>query len=573
MHPRLRPSANGLVTLLAAVAACGGDPVGPNNSIQSPSVACASIPPVQLAVGQHVVVDPATTSGCIRVPAAGASGAEYLLVLTSTAGTETQNGVSGTYLLRGSNPSAAGAAVAAAPGLTPPVAGAWSPRGADAQRRFDATLRSIERSLVADPRLRGPQALPPAAPDAVPPPVGDQRTFRVCTNTTCTTFGSVTATAGFVGEHVAIYLDDDVPTNDPLTPADLAELGTAFDTRHYPIDTTAFGRESDIDNNGVVIILMTDAVNALTPDCSDGRVVGYFFGADLLVNFANSNKAEVFYTLVPSPQTSTCSAVTRRQAVNNLKPTLIHELQHMISFNQHSLVRGGQQEETWLNEALSHFAEELGGRLIPNSECTPAFTSCRSQYSGSNIVNLYDFMKEPEDNFLVFPATSGGTLEERGAVWAYLRWVLDQFAADTILGRPTSRQLVETSLQGVANIVQVTGGSFSTMVPQWLMALYLDDQFTEPTGRLRFKSWGFRSIFLDPANQAPGGPFSGFPLIPATTSGSYTRSGTLRAGTGHSLRLLQSASGAAIDLQVRKSNAGDPLDQALAARFGLVRIQ
>jgi hypothetical protein len=550
--------------MLALVSACGGDPIEPNDDL--PSVLCASVAPLTLAVGEHSVVNPASTSGCVRVPAAGAAGAEYLLVLSSGA---TAENTSGSYQLRTSSPGGA----AASPPAVPSVAfrQSISPRSPGAQRRFDGMLRARERQLLADLRHRGAFA-PPAAVTTAPPAVGHQRTFKVCTNLTCTTFGDVTATARYVGDHIAIYLDDDVPQNDPLTTADLQNLGETFDEFHYPIDTTAFGRESDLDNNQVVIALMTDAVNALTSDCSDGRVVGYFFGGDLLVNFANSNKSEVFYALVPHPSTSGCSAVSRQSVVNNLKPTLIHEFQHMISFNQRALVRSGQSEETWLNEALSHFAEELAGRLIPSSECTPTFPSCRSQYSSGNLLNVYDFMQEPEDEFLLFPGN--GSLDERGAAWVFLRWTLDQFASDTILGTATTRQLVQTTALGAANVVAATGGNFQTMVAQYLMALYLDDSgFTEPTGRLRLKSWGLRSIFVDPANQAPQGPFSGFPLVPRVSTGTFARTGTLRAGTGMHLILRQAASGAAIDVHARKNVAGDPLDAALQARYGIVRIQ
>ena len=549
------------LSTLALVSACGGDPIVPNDDV--PSVVCASVAPLTLAVGEHAVVNPASTNGCVRVPAAGAAGTQYLMVLSSGA---TAENLSGPYQLRTSSPGDAAASPLAAPSVA--FRQAIVPRSPGAQRRFDGMLRSRERELLADPRNRGAFA-PPAAVTAAPPAVGHQRTFKVCTNLTCTTFGDVTATARYVGDHIAIYLDDDVPQNDPLTNADLQDLGETFDEFHYPIDTTAFGRESDLDANDVVIALMTDAVNALTSDCSDGRVVGYFFGGDLLVNFANSNRSEVFYALVPHPSTSGCTAVSRQSVVNNLKPTLIHEFQHMISFNQRALVRSGQSEETWLNEALSHFAEELAGRLIPNSECTPA-PSCRSQYSSGNILNVYDFMKEPEDEFLIFPGN--GSLEERGAAWIFLRWALDQFASDTILGTATTRQLVQTTALGAANVVAATGGNFQTMVAQYLMALYLDDSgFTEPTGRLRLKSWGLRSIFLDPANQQlfPGG----FPLVPQVSMGSFAKTGTLRAGTGTHLILRQAPSGAAIDVHTRKNQAGDPLDAALQARYGIVRIQ
>jgi hypothetical protein len=183
---------------------------------------------------------------------------------------------------------------------------------------------------------------------------------------------------------------------------------------------------------------------------------------------------------------------------------------------------------------------------------------------------VYDFMKEPEDEFLIFPGN--GSLEERGAAWIFLRWTLDQFASDTILGTATTRQLVQTTALGAANVVAATGGNFQTMVAQYLMALYLDDSgFTEPTGRLRLKSWGLRSIFLDPANQQifPGG----FPLVPPVSTGSFAKTGTLRVGTGTHVILRQAASGPAIDVHARKNQAGDPLDAALQARYGIVRIK
>jgi hypothetical protein len=441
---------------------------------------------------------------------------------------------------------------------------------------FDAMLRERERELAADPLLRmAPRPAPSSA--AAPPPLGDVRDFKVCSNLSCSSFSTVQATARYVGSKVAVYIDNVVPQNDPLQDSDAAELGTSFDDFHYPIDTTAFGRESDVDGNGVVLILMTDAVNNLTPDCSDGRIVGYFFGGDLLTG-NNSNRAEIFFTLVPAPQSGTCNAISRQTAVNNLKPTLIHEFQHMISFNQHVLIRSGSSEETWLNEGLSHFAEELGGRLIPNSECMPSFPSCRSQYASGNLVNSYDYLKNTEAAFLVF-ASGGGSLEERGAGWLFVRWVLDHFAADTILGTQTTRALLATALTGAANVSAVTGASFATMVPQWLMAAYLDDGTDlpeEPTGRLRYKSWGLRSIWTDPRNQtsaSPPGPFNGFPLAPQDIGGSFSRSGTLRGGSGRHFLIVQQGSGPAIDLQVLRSTAGAQLDAALLARFGLVRFR
>ena len=54
----------------------------------------------------------------------------------------------------------------------------------------------------------------------------------------------------------------------------------------YPADTSAFGRESDIDGNGIVMVLMTGKVNSLVASpCTGGSIAGYFYGGDLLIGF------------------------------------------------------------------------------------------------------------------------------------------------------------------------------------------------------------------------------------------------------------------------------------------------
>ncbi|MEO8448964.1 MAG: hypothetical protein ABI647_04180 [Gemmatimonadota bacterium] len=521
-------------------------------------------------MGEHQVIDPTQTSGCVRVPAAAAAGAEYIVDVVSTAPNRTNLGVSGPFYIRTAVPGATTAPQATA-NAAPAIRGSLHPLSAQGQ--FDLMLREKERAIAADPRYRAvPRPGPKVA--AAPPLVGDQKTFKSCQNLQCSTFVDVAATARFVGTHAAIYMDNSVPQNDTLQAVDYADLGNTFDTYHYPIDVTAFGSESDIDNNQRVIILLTDAVNNLTPDCTNGRVLGYFFGGDLSPGFANSNNGEVFYALVPSPATAQCTAISRSTALNNIKPTLIHEFQHMISYNQHVLVRFGASEETWLNEALSHFAEELGGRIIPNSECpNPPFSSCRSQYISGDIFNSYDYLADTEAEFLIYPTSSNGTLEERGASWYFVRWVLDQFATDTILGTDLTLKLVNTPATGVVNISTATGGDFSTMVPQWLLAAYLDDlpNFTPLSDRIKFKSWGLRAIWLNPAN-AQAFP-NGFPLKPDSTSGAYTHSGTLRGGSGFHLRLIQQANGAAIDVQAVRTSAGEVLDPALQARIGIARVR
>jgi hypothetical protein len=426
-------------------------------------------------------------------------------------------------------------------------------------------LRARERALSG----KGTAALfslgRAALSSVAPPVVGEQRTFDVCSSTSCTAFVQATATARSVGDRVAIYVDNEAPPGG-YTDSDLQVVGTLFDNYLYPIDTTAFGPESDIDGNGVVIVLLTHRVNALSPNCNDtGQVIlGYFFGADLLARSSDnpgSNQAEIFYGLVPDPNNASCT-VDKAEANSRLPTTFIHEFQHMISFNQHVLVRGGNAEDTWLNEGLSHFAEELGGRGVPDSQC-PNSDSCFSEFLNGNVNNAFEYLAAPEDFFLIIPGDSIGKLEERGASWLFVRWLVDHFGA----GNELTRQLVATDQQGSANVTARTGVDFSILVGEWQLANYLSDLpgFTVSSGRLRYESWNFRE--LAEANSTP------FPLDPDSTSGAgYTRSGTLRAGSGRHVRVVQASGAGSVDMQLT-SPSGTALSSSIKPRIALVRIR
>jgi hypothetical protein len=553
---RLSPILAGAVL----VSSCS-DGTGPG---PGPTLDCTAASLRELAVGEHEIIDPLTAGSCVRLPAAGGAGAEQLYIPLATEGNEADDGVSAPYVLSG-----------ASAGTAAPPAALESPRLSAFRRplppqAFHSMLRARERSLSQSATAALFSQGSAASTAAVPPVVGEKRTFNVCSSSSCTSFVETTATAQSVGNRVAIFVDDSAPAGGYTTP-DLDDVRGLFDDHLYPIDTTAFGRESDIDGNGVVVVLLTQQVNALSPDCnSTGRVIlGYFFGADLLPlgpNNPGSNEAEVFYGLVPDPTNSQCD-ITVAFARSHLPSTFIHEFQHMISFNQHVLVRDGPSEDTWLNEGLSHFAEELGGRLVPDVEC-PNSSSCFSEFLGQgDLVNAFEYLASPEDFFLIEPRSSTGKLEERGANWLFVRWLTDHFASVPILGTDFTRRLVETSEVGSTNVTVETGEDFSKLVGQWQLANYLDDLtgFSEPTGRLSYTSWNFREV----ADSA-GIPF---PLQPDSTSGiGYSHTGVLRAGSGHHVRVVQAASAAGVDLKVASPD-GTTLPATIEPRVALVRVR
>ncbi|MGH7533790.1 MAG: hypothetical protein ACREL4_10910, partial [Gemmatimonadales bacterium] len=363
---RTRAIALGLAT--AFVASCsgnsGGGPSGPSLS------ACASATPIDLAVGQDTVIDATVNAGCIALPAAGPGGAEHLVVAYSASGQITPLGISAPFrFATGSAPSAAPMASPSVPRLT----------GLQPNTSFDAMLRARGRALSSSPALLAARAAAPppgVIARATAPTLGSQRTFYICGNANCPTpLVALTATAKHVGPHSAIYLDDSVPTGG-YTQADLDSIGTLFDNYLYPIDTLSFGRESDLDTNGVVIVLMSPRVNTLSGNCNttNSVILGFFFPDDLVPSAFDPNDGEIFYTLVPDPNNTHCT-ITKSFATGYLPATFLHEFQHMISFNRHVLLAGGFSEDNWLDEGLSRLAEELGGREIPDAEC-PGASSC-----------------------------------------------------------------------------------------------------------------------------------------------------------------------------------------------------
>lgn len=554
-------------TCVAALVACGGGGTGPD---PDPTGAlCATPTPITLDVGQHRILDAGRESNCISL-LAGTAEREYLVVAVSGAGNESTAGTSVPYALQG-RAAAPSATVAASPLVQRADLPGTSAFARQTPADFHRRLRLAEQAWARDPASRlGMLRGAPLAAQGIPV-FGAKDSFSVCRQIQCTGFTRVGATVRFVGRHGAIYVDDDLPVGaEALTQIDYDDLGRRFDDYLYPTDTTAFGRESDINLDERVAILITDAVNDLTPNCADGRIVGYFFGVDLLPGVAGSNRREVFYAFAPKPATGGCSSVTRARALTSLPPVLIHELQHMISFNQHVLVRGAVDEDVWLNEALSHFAEELGHRTIPDAEC-PGSVSCFSQFASGNIGNAYDYLDNPEATHLVTPARAGGPLAERGAGWLFVRWALDHFAADTLLGTNMTRSLVQTAQHGAANITAVTGTDFPRLVAEWELANYLENLVGFPQdGRFRYRSWNFRATFA--ANSPLVFP-KPYPLTPDSTTATYTRSGTLRAGSGRHVRFMVAAGAPAVTVRLAASTAGNRLAESIESRIAVVRIK
>lgn len=554
----MRSSRSFLMAVFGGLFVACSDGMGPGDQPAGP---CTDANTQVLAVGEHRVVDPAQTGSCIRFPDPGPGSPEYLYIALSTAGRERSTGISAQYRVAGLPQVLATHGTA----QSMSVRAAGLPSGPAA---FHSRLRAYERTLAERPEASGFAELRVAPGSRLSVPIGAKQTFEVLASPIrVDTFVQVTATALFTSEHVAIFLDDDVPAGG-YTQVDIDNVGSLFDDHLYSIDTLAFGRESDIDGNGQVLVLLSDEVNKLG-DCGSGgpqeSVAGLFFAGDLLPTFAHSNRGEVFYGWVPG-----ACGITPDRATSFLPEVFVHEFQHMINFNQHVLVAGGPAEATWLNEGLSTFAEELAARTVPPDRCVA--NDCLTQFGSSNLGNAARYLSDPESYYLVVPGDSVLALAEYGAAWLFTRWLVDHFAAQQPLGYDLTHRLVQTNQVGYLNVQAVTGELFATLVGQWQIANFLDDLpgVVPGSSRLQYTSWNFR--------EALGFPY---PLLPDTTvngrdfaSGSeYQRSGTLRAGSGAHVLVGQSPGGGAVDFQLTDPSGSTLPSAAAQPRIALFRIR
>jgi hypothetical protein len=339
-----------------------------------------------------------------------------------------------------------------------------------------------------------------------------------------------------------------------------------------------FGAESDIDGNGKVRMLLTPIVNALAPAAScqsEGYVLGFFYGWDLTQG-TGSNKGEVFYGLTPDPQAQFSCAHSKADVMSRLPSTFIHEFQHMISYNQHRLVRGGSQETDWLNEGLSHIAEELGSRYYeakyppPTGRTNPAqlFPDSSQGFIVEDLGNAYDYLAAPSAKSLTLFDTRD-CCAERGASWLFLRYLGD-LRDSTIYTR-----LVQTSKTGVANVEYATGETFGKLFGDFGIAAYTDSLPGVPRTSIprqyRFTSRNLRYLFARLNATNPTAFPRAFPIVTTALPYGGSLNQSMVPGTSAYFELSTPAGPGTVALRFAPQSG--TFDPKAGAQVGIFRIR
>jgi hypothetical protein len=489
--------------------------------------------------------DAVTTSGGseLRI-AGGASGAEFVLVVadTATVGSATSN-----YQVAASGIAPAGSVSAPAASLSPSAdisLGTATLKGPTLDFSVAARLNERARSRLT-PLFNAARAPAPSGlrrsviPSSVQ--VGDIVTFNVSPSA-CDNVQNHPARIVAIGSKAIIAVDTLNPSGGFST-ADYNRFAANFDTLVYPLDVANFGTPTDIDQNGHIVLLFTRAVNELTAVNAEAYTGGFFFDRDLFPptsttpGFAcpGSNYGEMFYLLSPDPTGSINGHVRTRGFVDTLITPLIgHEFQHLINGSRRLYVNNANDfEVVWLNEGLSHIAEELlffrQSGLSPRQNITISIL----RGSGSGIAA---FNQDQSSNagryeeYLIKPSTSSpirndDSLSTRGATYDFLRYATDRKLRSGGADADVWFALVNAKIIGIDNLRAVYGTDVGGLLRDWSVSQYTDDVVMNESADYTQPSWNWHNLF-----QAFNGGTGKYPLVVTTlptngTSGSVIPGG------------------------------------------------
>lgn len=330
-----------------------------------------------------------------------------------------------------------------------------------------------------------------------------------------------TARVTAVTDHAILVEDTLNPV--PLSATDVQRIANEYEELVYPIAVENFGEPTDIDDNGRVYIFMTSALNETASRNGGGLTVGFTFALDLLPRAASanlqgceaSNEGEIFYLIAPDPQGVIGLRVTEELVRRLTTAIVVHELQHMISSGRrlYEVEDAREFEELWLNEGLSHLAEELvfyaatglrpgldlGWERVTSSQ---PVLDAYNRFVRDNLSIYASYLDGPEDESLMGKSSNDDDFSTRGATWAFLRYLADQTPGDDAA---LFHALVNSPIGGIDNLRRALGSDPTVWMQRWTVANYADNlprgagvdaRFTQP-------SWDFRSIFEGETGTVP----------------------------------------------------------------------
>ena len=488
------------------------------------------------------------------------SGAEYVVVPINVGSTSVPITVTGTGII----PVSGAPTPDRLPGAGPAsLSIARSPLAG----RFEALLRERERAELT-PLMAGARAARASAARAPAggarfsitpgvPSVGDYMDINVETDNSCSTSDLRTGQVKAVGTNVVVLADTNNPSSG-LSTSDYQEMAADFDTLVWAQMDLYFDTPEDIDVNSRVVVFYTKAVNELTP--TGGTFVrGFFMRRDLFpsVSCATSNEGELIYLAAADPSGTVNGNARSVSEIKTGSPAaMAHELQHLVNASRRLYVNGAPAfEETWLEEGMSHIAEELlfyytspvmiTQNLAPSDVSTAFLQTQWDRFAAANFARFRLALQSPTTQGLFQTDNDEAT---RGATWAFLRYAANRRG----LGEPSFwGGLVNATTTGRTNLSTAIGTDAENWYRDFGVAIYADDAIAI-SAPYSLGNWNYRSWYatLDYNGDSVG---DGYPLSVFDPSDATPLSFTLSGGgtSGHARLGVPSSSYA--DVLVRSS--------------------
>jgi hypothetical protein len=478
--------------------------------------------------------------------------------------------------------AAIGGPVGAAPALqttprpTDELTAAWR----TGQSAWDTRLRDLEAPIL--PQIRARAAAPAISLFEVPA-VGDTMDFAFSCITQDDFPNAPTDVTGIVRQVSArAVVVEDTTVIGAFSDADYALIAANFDNPIYDTDVTYFGAPGDIDQNGGrVVLLYSGGVNKLSDSYAQGFIAGFTCPLDL--GFPGGNDAEMFYLMVPDPGGDLTSApadgISKEEVLRFTDNTVAHEFQHLIN----AQTGNGGAQDIWINEGLSHLAEEVVGHAINGVDpgtnlgpdellATPEEVDIFNTWYLNNWYNLAQYLQAPSDTAALLNAEDprdSNTFRMRGSAWMFLRYVLDRTENGTAGESTKTQALIQSAaLDSRDAVTNVFGTDFNRLATDWAGMLVIedrDDVQADPV--LELSSYQMRAIYDDPHL---GGRF---PLlqVPLSLASSSNLDAELFTATGLYVTLSTGSSVGQTQLSLVDSATGAELDSSVEPRLVIVR--
>lgn len=275
--------------------------------------------------------------------------------------------------------------------------------------------------------------------------VGDQGNFNVSKDYDVSGRENISATLRVMGQKAQYYVEDAYWDSKIFSEQQdliqkVQKLADEFDNRIYPIETGFWGAEPNpgIDNDPRLNIVLSNLISTAG---------GYYDTSNQYTKdrVPESNVKEVIFLNIRT--------LGGDQRIYSF---LAHEFQHLISFNQKTLLRNSN-DDIWLNEARSEYA--------------PTQLGYNDVYDGSNLKRrVTAFLAEPTDSLTEWTNES----KDYGQVALFGEYMAEHYGASIL------SDALKSSKDGIESINEalVKNGrniNFSDLYLRWAVANALND--------------------------------------------------------------------------------------------------